>query len=127
MKKPIDLAKLFKACLCSFEVAKKAKQAGMTSANTYFAYFAYDVNGQVGDCGWLEKVAGMEVFPAINTAFAVAMLENTDLNLSKIELYQELTLHGPDGNFVFNYEGEVYKSENLVDVLVEVWIKHKNA
>lgn len=117
MKKQLDLSELFKKSLCSFEIAKKARAEGMTCANTFYAY---DPNGDLGDGGWLEKITGTEMYPAINLAFSIGMLDNTDLKSDKIQLSEE------DGKYSLHYEDEIYQSENLVDVIVELWINHNN-
>ena len=117
MKKQIDLSKLFRESLCSFEVAKKAKQVGMTCANTFYAY---DSKGELNDGAWLEKITGAEMYPAINLPFAIGMLEDTDLKFDKIDCSEI------DGKYSLYYESEIYQSTNLINILVDVWIKHKN-
>lgn len=116
MGNKIDLAKLFSDSLCSFEVAKKAKQAGMTCANTFYAF---DSTGEVTDGAWLEKITGAEMYPAINLPLAIGMLENTDLKFDKIDVSET------DGKYSLCYEDEIYESTKLIDIFVEVWIKHR--
>lgn len=137
-KTQINLREEFKQNLCSFEVAKKAKAAGMTCANTYFAY---DKDGNIGDGGWMEDEKNIKMireqtgkpnwqppvfYPAINLAFAIGMLEHTDIDFGNFECF-EIWDEKKGLEFVAEYEGkEVFKSKNLTDLFVEVWIKHKN-
>ncbi len=130
MKKQIDLRKRFKDNICSFDIAKKAAAAGMTCANTFYAY---DEHGELTDGAWLaEGVEGVNknllaslpnfkapiLFPAINLPMAIGMLEDTDLEYKMMDCYF-------DEKYFFRYAGNIYKSNKLVDLLVEVWIKHK--
>lgn len=119
MKKQIDLSKLFIESLCSFECSKKAKQAGMTCANTFYAY---NNKGELGDGAWLETVTGAEMYPAINLAFAIGMLDDTNLKFDKVKCEENDVL---SNKYSISYEDEVYKSNNLIDIIIELWIKHK--
>lgn len=125
----IDLQERFRAEVCSFEVAKKAKLAGMTCANTFLSY---DEQGNLGDGAWMEdeeKVRskfGLKdfkapvLYPAIMFPFAVCMLEDTDVDdWSKIEFYEF------NKKYFFKYKEELFQSENIVDVLILFWIGHK--
>jgi len=118
MKNIIDLKKRFIDELCTFELAKKASVAGMTCANTFLSY---DERGELGDGAWLEDVTGAKMYPAINFPFAVIMLEDTDLELRKINFYEY------NENYFFKYKSEMYQSANIVDALIMAWLKHKTS
>lgn len=113
-----DLKQLFVDNLCSFEVAKLAKQAGATCANTYFAY---DKFGKINTGGWLESVGFDSFFPCINLAFAISMLSECQIDFFKVEIYEL------EGMYYFKYHGCLELNEkNLPDLLVKAWIKYKN-
>lgn len=127
----IDLSKRFRSEICSFEVAKKAREAGMTCANQFYSY---DENGNLGDGAWMEDEEGIKkkfpqlegrfkaplMYPAIMFPFAVGMLEDTDVeDWSKIDFYEY------NGKYFLKHDSEMYQSENIVDVLVLFWIKNK--
>ena len=127
----IDLQARFKAEICSFEVAKKAKLAGMTCANMFYSY---DEQGNLGDGAWMEdeeriikkfpmmagKFKAPVMYPAIMFPFAVGMLEDTDIDdWKKIEFYEF------NKKYFFKYKDELFQSENIVDTLILFWIKHK--
>ncbi len=116
METIIDLSKRFEAELCTFEVAKKARAAGMTCANTFLSY---DENGERGDGAWLEKITGSIQYPCINFPLALMMMEGTDLDFSKVQMVES------EGKFVLKYNGEKIESGNIVDTLILAWIKHK--
>ncbi len=109
----LDMAKHY---LCSFEMAKQASAAGMTCANTYFSY---DENGNIGDGGWLEGLGYQNFYPCINFPFAVAMLEDTDLDASKVQVVKN------GSKFIFSYDTETAESSNIVDVIIMMWIRHR--
>lgn len=125
----IDLQKVFTDQLCSFDVAKKAKEAGMNCSNTFYAF---DEKGAVNDGAWMENEEMIKqqyptlknftapvLFPAINLAMAIGMLEDTDLEFPKLNVYQF------GDKFFIKYKDETYQSEKLVDVVVLIWCKHK--
>ncbi len=124
-KLPIDLKQLFLDSICSFEMAQKAKFAGMTCANTFFAY---DESGQIGDGAWLENPPEMikdlpafkqpVLFPAINLALAIFMLDDI-LGADKIECYQI------DDVYVCKFNGKGYEGKKLVDAVIDLWIHNK--
>jgi hypothetical protein len=123
----IDLQKTFQDNLCSFDVAKKLKEAGMTCANTYYAF---DDKGQINDGAWMENPEKIKerfglkdfnppvMYPAINLAMAIGMIEDTDIDVKRFECYQF------NGKYFFKYKDETYQSEKLVDVMLQVWLKH---
>ncbi len=116
MSKKINLNELFVSSLCTFKGAKKAKAAGFTCANTYFAY---EANGELCNAGWMEELGKDSLSPAINIAMAIVMLEDTDLNQSEIELSND------DVKFTLKYGDDIFESTNLPDLLIELWIKYK--
>ncbi len=139
-KTKINLTEEFKENLCSFSVAKKAKAAGMTSANTFYAY---DPKGELIDAGWMEADNNIKMireqtnkpdwqpplmFPAINLPFAIGMLEDTTITKQiaegKFECY-ELWDENKGIEFFFEIGSDKLKSRKLVDLIVEVWIKYK--
>lgn len=114
----IELKALFKGSLCSFDMAKKCAKAGMTCANTFFAY---DEHGDINDGAWLQKISPQyKMYPAINVPFAILMLEDTDLKLFELELHID-----SDELFHLRYGAEEYTGDNLPDVLLAAWLKHK--
>jgi hypothetical protein len=115
-KQTIDLVQRFHAELCTFEMAQKAKEAGCSAANTYFAY---DELGEKHDSGWMDKVGIKDVYPCINFPFAASMVADLNLDADKVEFYQE------NNQYHFKTGDKIYVSANIVDVLVEVWISHK--
>jgi hypothetical protein len=115
MSRIINLKERFKEEICSFEVAKKAKEAGMTCANTYLAY---NNDGSVTTGAWLESVGYNHLYPCINFVLACIMVEDVCPNPLKIELTEN------DGIYFFYYEGQSYQSNNIVDVMIEFWIKN---
>lgn len=120
----LKLTDLFKENLCSFEMAKRVKEAGATCANTYFAY---DDQGEVSNAGWLENLGFNDFYPCINLAFAISVLEETQIDPDKIELwYLDSESYPTKKEYFFKYDGgEVLSSENLVDLLLEVCLKNK--
>lgn len=127
--KTLNIADLFKQNLCSFEMAKKVKAAGMTCANTFFVY---DDQGEVADAGWLESLGFNDFYPCINLAFAISMLDSKETigtlqDVNKIELWEmDSESYPTKKEYFFKYDGgEVLSSENLVDLLLEVWLKYK--
>lgn len=116
MKNEINILQRFRDELCTFEVAKKAAAAGMTCANTFFAY---DEHGEVTDGGWLQKVTGLTYYPAINFAMSVAMLENMTFPVSAIKLEQE------GDSFFLTCNEITISANNIVDVIILTWIKYK--
>ncbi len=112
----INLTNRFREELCTFEMSKKAKIAGATCANTYFAY---DNMGNVTSGGWLEGIGYDNFYPCISFPFACVMLEDTDLDHKNVDLYEG------DGSYTLKYKTEAYTSKNIVDVLLEIWLKHK--
>jgi hypothetical protein len=131
MQTKIDITKAFADQFCSLELAKKAKTAGFTCANTFYSY---DEAGEIGDGAWMERPEVIEqlrkmtgkadwkppvMYPAINLAMAIGMLEYTDLEHGKVECYEY------NGKYFFKYKGEVFQGEKLANVLVEVWLKHR--
>lgn len=122
--KTLNIADLFKENLCSFEMAKKVKEAGATCENTYFAY---DDEGEVTSAGWLKELGFNDLYPCINLAFAISVLEETQFDPEKIELwYLDSEAYPTKKVYFFKYDGgEVLSSENLVDLLLEVWLKYK--
>ena len=115
--KKLDLRAEFKKSICSFEVAKKASEAGMSCANTYYAY---DENGGLNDGAWLEKVTGAKMYPAINIALAIGLLENLSIE-PDLNAFSE-----KDNKFCFEHKGNTTEAETLADLCVLVWIKYKN-
>jgi len=116
MQNKINLQKRFKEELCTFEIAKQATNAGLTTANTYLSY---DEHGEIGDGAWLTDITGAIFFPAINFPFALVMLEGTDIELTKVDFYKF------NGKYFFKYKKELYQSENIVDALILPWIAHQ--
>lgn len=118
----IDFQELFDFSVCSFEVAKKAAAAGMTCANTFFAY---NEKGEVGDSGWLQKIYDKAKFyPVINTPLAIFMLEDTTIDLGDESF--GLFNNTETKTFVLKYKGDEISDANLVNVLVLAWIKYKH-
>ena len=118
----IDLQKRFKAEICSFEMAKKIRAAGMTCANTYFSY---DEDGQVGDGAWLGEISeryGMA--PCVQFPFAVAMLEEVIEDFDNISI-SRYDMADWGERFEVAYDGEAFESNNLVDAILSLWLKYK--
>lgn len=135
----IDLRATFDKYICSFEVAKKAKEAGMTCANTFYAY---DVFGKITDGGWMDgdietgnEMAKMAkelrkknnlppivMYPAISLPFAIGLLEDTKLDANEMK---KLSCYEFNEKYFIKYKEQVYQSEKLVDIIVEFWIKNK--
>ena len=118
MPQNINLTARFKAEICTFETAKKAKASGMTCANTYYAY---DEKGELNNGGWLDGIFD-DYSPAIQFPFAVTMLEDIGIDIKEILLYQD---DQDGGKFYLIYRKELLQSRNLVDVLVHLWLIHK--
>lgn len=132
----INLTDEFKENICSFYVAKKAKAAGMNSANTFYAY---DEEGQTTDAGWMESENNLKMlreqlknprwmppvmYPAINLPFAIGMLEDTTIDHKKLECWEEWD-EEKGTTFFFKTGDDVMQNTKLVDLMVEVWIKYK--
>ncbi len=115
--KKIDLNEEFTKNICSFEIAKEAKAAGMTSANTFYAY---SPDGTIGDQGWIEKITGAEMYPCINLALAIGMIGDASIDPAAAYFYE--------GNDIYHFEylGDEISEVKLVDLLVRIWIKYKN-
>jgi|CXWK01.1.fsa_nt_gi hypothetical protein len=122
--KTLDLKQLFTNNVCSFEMAKKMKEAGMTCANTFFVY---DSQGEVADAGWMEELGFNDFYPCINLAFAISMIEDTAVPVDKIELWEMDNDKYPTGKqYFFKCEGdETLSSENLIDLILMVYLKYK--
>lgn len=115
-KTKIDLMSRFKRELCSFDIAKKLKKAGVTCANTYFMY---DKDGNLGDGSWLEDITEIEMYPAINFPLSVMMLEEGGLKYGKIDCYK---IHD---DYYIEYNNITYRNENIVDALMLLWLEFK--
>lgn len=131
MQNKLDLKKLFDDSLCSFEISKRAKESGMTCANTFYAY---DEHGEVTDGAWmaeggqgdtknlLDSLPNFKppiLYPAINIAMALGLLEDCSLDFKKIDCYEF------NGKYFFKHKEGLFQSEKLVDLFIEVWIVHK--
>ena len=114
--KKINLSERFRQEICTFEIAKRLHLAGMTCANTFFAY---DEHGEITDAGWLESVAGMKLYPCVNFAMACAMMEDTDIDFNNVGFYQDGDL------YKISVKDQVWENANIVDLLMELWIKYK--
>ncbi len=113
----IDLKELFKGSLCTFEISKLAKAAGVTCKNTFPSY---DSQGELNDGAWMEMIGVDNFYPAINIPFAILMLEDTALNHpSQLDLTLEEKIYTLRAN------EKSYTSENIVDVLVLCWLDNK--
>lgn len=132
----LDLKQIFDSNLCSFHVAVKAKKAGFTCANTFYAY---DENGNVTDAGWMEnggqgeikgllaslpKFKAPTLYPAINICMAIGLIEDTTLDISKCEFKHTFTTKG-EWKYMFIYNKDEMFSERLADLMVLVWLKYK--
>jgi len=121
----LDLKQLFKSNVCSFEMAKKMKEDGMTCQNTFFVY---DDHGEVADAGWLESLGYNYFYPCINLALAIRMMESLPIQHEKIELWQ--IQEGPTlpAFYYLKYDGgQADSSENLVDLLLTFYLKHNKS
>ncbi len=115
--KKLNLTERFKQEICSFETAKKIAAAGMTCANTFIAY---NKDGEVNDAAWMQNITGIKLYPCVNFALACIMMEDTSIDFNNTELYQ-------DGDmYRLTWENEVYENTNIVDLLMELWVKFKN-
>jgi len=129
--KKLNLKQLFTDNICSFEVAKQAKAAGITCANTFFAY---DSEGGLTDAAWLEQMGFTDFYPAINLALAISaiggdvVIDGQPIDPTKVELYSLDSEEYPTTTrYYFKYNGQLLAGdfENLVDLLVTIWIKYK--
>lgn len=114
----IDLPGLFKKSICTFAAAQKAAEHGFTCANTYYAY---DERGEVTNGGWLQDVAGCKMYPAINIALAIGILEDTDV----IKYWDGVAIYLSNGMYYFKCDVFNAQNENLCDLLIDVWINFK--
>ena len=107
----INLAQRSVDELCTFEMSKRIKNAGLTCANTYFAY---DNDGKLNDGACMENIGIDNLYPCVTFSFAVNMLEGLDFG--KIECYQT------DTCTYINYNGKQFSSTNIVDAVLELWL-----
>lgn len=121
MTQTINIEKRFKDEVCTFAAAKRAKAAGMTCANTFFAY---DRRGEISDGGWLEKLGFFqEYYPCINFAFACAMLNECDFDKAQFTV-TSLVKNGRT-LYTISYKKDEFTDANIVDVMVDFWAKYK--
>lgn len=118
----VDLKSEFQNNLCSFDLAKEAKKAGMTCANTFFAY---EEDGSICDGGWIESLGYDGYYPAINLSFALFMLDEVPAKMYDIvktddeDRPYKVTFTRADSSV--NY----FEAAKLVDAVLLVWLKSK--
>jgi hypothetical protein len=138
--KQLNFNQLLSENTCTFEMAKKAADAGIFFLDILSFY---DSDGEVHckDTGPVsgalmdvrDKINGNNFFPAINLGYAINLLQKIKLDELKILVF---CMDDPDTEgghmpadkiYIFNYDGNVVgKNKNLVDLILQVWIDHKN-
>lgn len=128
MRKKINLTDLFKDSLCSFDLAKKAKLAGISPENTFYAF---DELGEINDGGWMYGEKAKEFtahipgwkppvyYPAINLPFAIGLLEDCDIDPRDIEC------HEFNGKYFLKYKDTLLQGTKAVDLFVEFYLIYK--
>ncbi len=111
--------KKYKKEICTFEVSKLAKENGIT--NTHLSPVCYDENGQLNDGEWLVEITGFVCFPAICYIMAgQKILED----LGKRAM-TEFNFYRKENTYFIEFKDETEQSENIIDVMIKTWIKHK--
>ncbi len=114
----IDLKARFREELCSFDLAKKADKAGVTCANTFFAY---DNKGNLTDGAWLASV-GYDMYPCINFAFACHLLADCVTE----EEFERISFSRIGEHYIISFEEFSHMSINIVDVVLSLYIDIEN-
>lgn len=117
--KKLNIKNIFNENVCSFQMAKRIKEKGITCANTYFAY---DEDGQITTGGWLSEISSKYAtfYPCVNTAMAIVIAEQTNADLKKIDVYKTESSYRLSYNDFFEIE-----TENIADLFLEFWLRFK--
>lgn len=136
--KSINLSEVLQQSICSFEMAKKAWENGINLVNTIMWFDdkgVAKIMGKIDYTVFQKQVYNGDndfgTYPCISLPHAISVLGKTTLDPDKILVYcidkiDDDTEAPPQQLYYFNYDGKVIaKNENLVDLLLEVWINNK--
>ena len=110
----------YKKEICTFKISKLAKEKGITKTN--LSPISYNKECKLGDGEWLERIYSDWIsYPAISFIMAGQIIMN-DLGTQALE---DFNFYKKDGKYFIVYKDETLSSENIIDVMVLTWIKHK--
>lgn len=110
----------YKDCICSFEISKQAKLNGIT--NTNLSPICFDKDGELSDGEWIQGIhLDWEYYPAISFIMAGQKILE-DLGTQALDAFN---FYQKDKIYFIAYKGETLSSENIIDVMVLTWIKHR--
>lgn len=112
----INLEKLFHSGICSFQMAKRLAEKGITTKINHL-WLAYNDNGELmTGAKWMAN-AGYFMYPAIDYQTAIVLLEEVIDNTSEIEV-----ILNDSGEYQVSCKGEKIITENIVDLILKLWL-----
>lgn len=111
----INLEKLFRSGICSFDMAKQLAEKGITTRINHL-WLAYDAKGELISGRELMANAGYAVYPAIDYQTAIVLLEEVFDNASEIEV-----ILNDSGQYQASFKGARIITENIVDLILNLW------
>src|SRR6185436_19737073 len=112
--------------VCSFEITKKAHEAGLSHLGDKM--LAYDKNGDFCDGVWLAAL-GYEMYPLINISTCMWMIDNLKLTAKEIkEIKLDLFTHEDEhlNMYTLTIKRKEYSSFDKCDVFMLAYLDLKS-